>query len=66
MFDYEGTELRELPAEMGNGFYEAYTEGQEIVNDDEGRALGARSENKLRVGQHYYLADEILPSDDFE
>lgn len=65
-FDYERTELRELPEYMGSGFYEAYDKGQEIVNDDNGNALGIRNENKLRIGQHYYLADEILPSSDFE
>ncbi len=66
MFDYERTELRELPEYMGSGFYEAHDTGLEIVNDDRGRALGVRNENMLRIGQNYFLADEILPADDAE
>lgn len=65
-FDYEGVELRILPDCMGQGFYQAYDKGEEIINFDGGSALGTRNVYKLKVGQHYYLADEILPADDVE
>ena len=65
-FDYKGVELRALPDCLGAGFYQAYEEGEEIINFDGGSALSTRNEYRLRIGQHYYLADEILPADDVE
>lgn len=65
-FEREGTELRELPECMGDGFYEAYFKQNEIVNFDDGTALSIRNVEELTIGQHYYLADEILPADDVE
>lgn len=66
MFDSSRVELRELPAEMGDGFYEAYVDEHVIANFDDNEALGLRSNNLLRIGQHYYLADDILPASDVD
>ena len=66
MFHQEETVLKELPENFGNGFYEAYENYEGVVNFDDGTALGTQNKDKLRVGQHYYLADEFLPSDDPE
>lgn len=65
-FDREGVVLKELPECMGEGFYEAYEKHQEIANFDDGTALGTRNVSKLRIGQDYFLADEILPADDID
>lgn len=66
LFDKEGLELRPLPEEYGDGFYQAYDKSQIVANFDEGKALGIRNNYNLKVGLHYYTADEILPSSDFE
>ena len=58
--------LKELPKEYGEGFYQSHEEFDSITNFDDATALGTRNRNKIRVGQHYYLADEILPADDPE
>lgn len=65
-FHREETVLKELQPEFGDGFYEDYEEYEAITNFDDGTALGTQNKDKLRVGQHYYLADEFLPSDDPE
>lgn len=61
-FDRMGTELRVLPEEMGDGFYEAVKEGEEIVNFDNA-AVGTMNNYRLKVGQDYYLAADLLPGD---
>lgn len=62
-FDRNGTELLPLPECMGDGFYERALSGEEIINFDDS-ALGIRNNYKLKIGQDYYLADEILPAAD--
>lgn len=62
-FDRDGTELLPLPECYGDGFYERALDGEEIVNFDDA-ALGTRNNYRLKVGQDYYLADEILPASD--
>lgn len=62
-FDRNGTELLPLPECMGDGFYERALDGEEVVNFDDS-ALGVRNNYKLKIGQDYYLADEILPAAD--
>lgn len=62
-FDRNGTELLPLPECMGDGFYERALDGEEIINFDDS-ALGVRNNYKLKIGQDYYLADEILPAAD--
>lgn len=62
-FDRNGTELLPLPECMGDGFYERALNGEEIINFDDS-ALGIRNNYKLKIGQDYYLADEILPAAD--
>lgn len=57
--------LKELPEWFGDGFYQDHEDYQSITNFDNS-SLGTRNINRLRVGQHYYLADEILPAEDFE
>lgn len=57
--------LKELPEWFGDGFYQDHEDYQAITNFDDS-SLGTRNVNRLRVGQHYYLADEILPAEDFE
>lgn len=65
MFDQDRTELMPLPEELGDGFYEVYKDGQEIINFDDS-ALGINNKFRLKVGQDYYLGKEILPADDAE
>lgn len=62
-FDQNRVELEALPECMGDGFYEVAKTGEEIVNFD-GSALGVRNDYRLKVGQDYYLAEELLPADD--
>lgn len=62
-FDYAGTELRELNECLGEGFYEAYDSGEEIINFDNS-ALGTRNNIRLRIGKDYYLADEFLEAEE--
>ena len=64
-FDQSRVDLEPLPEWMGDGFYEAYKDGEEIVNFDDG-ALGIRNNFRLKVGQDYYLGYDILPADDGE
>ena len=66
LFDKKEVETLPLPEEQGDGFYESYEDSQIIANFDDGKALGIRNNYKLKVGQDYFLADEILPSDDYE
>lgn|GEM_PF-1990984 len=63
-FDREGTELLPLPECMGDGFYERALDGEEIVNFDNGTALGTRNNYRLKIGQDYYLANEVLPAEE--
>lgn len=58
--------IRELPECMGEGFFQAYDKSQEIINFDDGSALGTHNRYKLKIGTHYWLADDILPADDPE
>lgn len=62
-FDYAETELRELNECLGEGFYEAYDSGEEIINFDDS-ALGTRNNIRLRIGKDYYLADEFLEAEE--
>lgn len=63
LFDQDRVELEELPECMGDGFYEAHKGGQEVVNFDNA-GLGVRNKYRLKVGQDYYLATELLPAED--
>ena len=63
-FDRDGTELLPLPECMGDGFYERALDGEEIVNFDNGTALGVRNNYRLKIGQDYYLANEVLPAEE--
>ena len=65
-FDRTGTELLPLPECFGDGFYERALDGEEIINFDNNTALGIRNNYRLKIGQDYYLADEILPASDSE
>lgn len=65
-FDQDGTEMLPLPECMGDGFYERALDGEEIINFNDDAALGTRNNYKLKIGQDYYLANEILPADDPE
>lgn len=64
-FDQSRLELLPLPECMGDGFYEAYKDGEEIVNADD-TAVGIRNNYRLKIGQDYYLGSDILPADDRE
>lgn len=66
LFDHQGVVLRELPECDGEGFYQAWEEGEEIVNFDNSTSLGAKNRQHLRIGTHYWLADSFLPPDDAE
>lgn len=61
-FDRTGTEMLPLPECMGDGFYESAKEGEEIVNFENG-ATGVRNDYRLKIGQDYYLAADLLPGD---
>ena len=63
-FDRNGTELLPLPECFGDGFYERALDGEEIINFDNGTALGIRNNYRLKVGKDYYLADEVLPAEE--
>lgn len=65
LFDQDRVELEPIPDCMGDGFYENYKGGKEIVNfDDSG--LGTRNKYRLKIGQDYYLATKLLPADEAE
>lgn len=60
MFNRRETEMRVLPECIGEGFYEAYVNDDEIINfSDSG--LGTHNTYKLKIGQDYYLAKKFLP-----
>ena len=61
-----GVVLKELPACMGDGFYQAYEKSDLVINFDDGSALGTHNHYKLKIGTDYWLADDILPADDPE
>ena len=61
-FDRTGTEMLPLPEEFGDGFYESAKDGEEIVNFEDG-ANGVRNNYRLKIGQDYYLAADLLPGD---
>lgn len=65
MFDQDRVELESLPECMGDGFYKTYKGGKEIVNFDDA-GLGVRNNFRLKIGQDYYLANELLPADEGE
>lgn len=64
LFDIQGVVLHELPECMGEGFYQAWENSEDIINFDCGTSLGTHNKYHLRIGQDYYLASEFLPSDD--
>lgn len=61
-----GVVLKELPECMGEGFYQAYEKADLIVNFDDGSALGTHNRYKLKIGTHYWMAEEFLPPEDAE
>lgn len=61
-FDRTGTEMLPLPEELGDGFYESTKDGEEIINFEDG-ANGVRNNYRLKIGQDYYLAADLLPGD---
>ena len=65
MFDSEEVVMRDLPEWAGEGQYEAYENKDAIANFDNA-SLGTRNHVPIQIGQDYYLADEILPAEDFE
>lgn len=66
LMDQQGIVLHELPECYGEGFYQAWEDGQEIINFDNGTSLGTRNKQRLKIGLDYFVADEILPADDPE
>lgn len=66
LMDTQGLVLKELPECYGEGFYQDWEDGQEIINFDNNTSLGTHNKQHLRIGTHYWLADEILPADDAE
>lgn len=60
LFDKAETELLPLPECCGEGFYEAYHDGQIILNFDNGTALGMRNNYRLKIGLDYTLANDFL------
>ena len=66
MFEQRGVVLKELPECMGEGFYQEYEEGEQIINFDNGTSLSTRNKYHLRIGTDYLLSDEFLPADDAE
>lgn len=62
LFEKKEVELRALPECLGDGFYQAYEDTDILINFD-GAALGTRNNYKLKIGQDYYLANEILPGE---
>lgn len=65
LFEHKEVVTRDLPAEFGEGKYEAYEDYNVIVNYDD-ESFGTREITSVRYGQDYFLADEILPAEDFE
>ena len=66
MLEQQGIVLRELPACMGEGFYQAWEDNDVIVNFDDDTSLSTRNKYHLRIGTDYLLAEEFLPADDAE
>lgn len=66
LFDIQGVVLHELPACMGEGFYQAWESSENIINFDCGKSLGTHNKYRLRIGTDYYLAEDFLPADDVE
>lgn len=66
LFDQRGVVLRELPECMGEGFYQAFEESENIINFDDNTALSTHNKQRLRIGTDYWLCDEFLPPDDVE
>lgn len=60
IFNRQETETRLLSECLGDGFYEAFVDEDNIVNFDDS-ALATRNKIILKVGQDYYLAKKILP-----
>lgn len=65
LFEHEEVVMKDLPAEFGEGQYQAYENSDVIVNYDD-ESFGVRDITSVRYGQDYFLADEILPAEDFE
>lgn len=61
-----GVVLKELPACMGEGFYQAYEKSDLIVNFDDNSALSTHNRYMLKIGTDYLLAEDFLPADDAE
>lgn len=64
--DERGVVLKELPECLGEGFYQAWEESENIINFDNNTALGTRNVYHLKIGTDYLLADEFLPAEDAE
>lgn len=64
--DERGVVLKELPECMGEGFYQAWEDSENIINFDNNTALGTRNVYHLKIGIDYLLADEFLPAEDAE
>jgi len=60
LFNRKESEMRPLPECLGDGFYEAFVDEDNIVNfDDSG--LGTHNRYRLKIGQDYVLANKFLP-----
>lgn len=66
LMDQQGIVLRELPECYGEGFYQAWEDGQEIINFDNCKSLGTHNRYRLKIGTDYLLAEEFLPAEDAE
>ena len=60
-FDFAEVTTEALPEFMGEGFYERYDEGEELINFDNGNALGVRNDYRMKVGTDYIVGTEFLP-----
>ena len=65
LFNHTSIEEKPLPEWMGEGTHKSYEDHDSIANFDNA-SLGTRNWQTIRIGQDYYLADEILPAEDFE
>lgn len=66
LMDTQGLVLKELPECYGEGFYQAWESGQEIINFDNNTSLGTHNKYRLRIGMDYLLSEDFLPAEDAE
>lgn len=59
LVDHSGTEIRQLPAWFGEGFYKEYVDKLAFTNFDNG-ALAVHNEANLRVGLAYASCKKTL------